>query len=65
MAKEKPKKAIKVNPHFIITKKLVCQWKAESPGKSNRVLAEEATKHFGRKVHFLWVSKVLEKKEKI
>ena len=54
MAKEKlkPKKAIKVNPHFIITKKLVCQWKAESPGKSSRVLAEEATKHFGIKVHF-------------
>ena len=53
MAEEKlkPKKAIKVNPHFIITKKLVCHWKAESPGKSNRVLAEEATKHFGRKVH--------------
>ena len=62
-----PKKNIKVNLYHLTIeqKKKICEWKRDSPAKSSRTLAEEASAIFGRVVPHQTVSRVLQKKDEI
>ena len=64
--KLKPKRTIKVDPYqlTIEQKRTICEWKQDSPAKSTRTLADEATVKFGRSVSHTAVSKLLQKKMK-
>ena len=63
--KLKPKRTIKVDPYqlTIEQKRTICEWKQDSPAKSTRTLADEATVKFGRSVSHTAVSKLLQKKD--
>ena len=65
--KLKPKRTIKVDPYqlTIEQKRTICEWKQDSPAKSTRTLADEATVKFGRSVSHTAVSKHLRKKKQI
>ena len=58
-----PKKNIKVKLYHLTIeqKKKICEWKRDSPAKSTRTLAEEASAIFGRVVPHQTVSRVLQK----
>ena len=67
MANDKPKRNGKLNARYLTVeqKRKICEWKLESPAKSLRTLAEEASTEFGRKLTFQSVSRVLKQKNEI
>ena len=64
--KLKPKRTIKVDSYMLTIqqKRKICDWKHDSPTKSVRTLADEATVKFGRSVKHQAVSKLLQKKRR-